>query len=134
MLEHDHITLASTVRRLYEMVQELGGWELEEPDLNEDGQPIVQHIAERLGCLSQRYMDEDKRDSSHSKTQTESASPGNCCIGEEETLGEDSTLLLQDSLIQAFGSSSRECSENTDIQSPLLIPDPMKSPQYQEYI
>lgn len=52
MLEYDHITLVATVQTLFEMVKKLGGWNLELPQVNDQGLPIAQSIAERLGCVS----------------------------------------------------------------------------------
>ncbi|KAG5759211.1 hypothetical protein H9Q72_012670 [Fusarium xylarioides] len=51
VLEQSQYILIETVCKLYSMVRNPQPWELAEPQLNEHGQPIAQHIAKLLGCV-----------------------------------------------------------------------------------
>ncbi|KAH6653675.1 hypothetical protein BKA67DRAFT_679617, partial [Truncatella angustata] len=51
MLEHNQLTLIATVHKLYDMVRNGQQWELDEPELNDRGQPIIHNIAALLGCI-----------------------------------------------------------------------------------
>ncbi|KAH8667262.1 hypothetical protein BGZ61DRAFT_483947 [Ilyonectria robusta] len=51
VLEHTQYILIATVYKLYGMVRNSEPWEVDEPQLNDRGQPVVQHIAQMLGCV-----------------------------------------------------------------------------------
>ncbi|KAF5695372.1 zinc cluster transcription factor [Fusarium denticulatum] len=51
VLEQSQCILIETVCKLYGMVRNSQPWKLAEPQLNEHGQPVVQHIAKLLGCV-----------------------------------------------------------------------------------
>lgn len=51
VLEQSQYILIETVCKLYDMVRNSQPWKLAEPQLNEHGQPVAQHIAKLLGCV-----------------------------------------------------------------------------------
>ncbi|KAH7186876.1 hypothetical protein BKA60DRAFT_626806 [Fusarium oxysporum] len=51
VLEQSQYILIETVCKLYGMVRNSQPWKLAEPQLNEHGQPVAQHIAKLLGCV-----------------------------------------------------------------------------------
>ncbi len=51
VLENTHLTLIATIHKLYSMVRHSKPWEHGEPGFNCLGQPVVQSIAQKLGCL-----------------------------------------------------------------------------------
>jgi hypothetical protein len=51
VLENTQLALIATVHKLYAMVRNGEPWVLEEPELNERGQPVIHHIAQKLGCI-----------------------------------------------------------------------------------
>ncbi|KAH6973968.1 hypothetical protein EDB80DRAFT_742326 [Ilyonectria destructans] len=51
VLEHTQYILIATVCKLYGMVRNSQLWEVGEPQLNDRGQPVVQDIAQMLGCI-----------------------------------------------------------------------------------
>jgi len=53
-LENNQLVLIATVHKLYSMVQNNQPWELDEPELNDQGQPVVHSIAQKLDCIQPR--------------------------------------------------------------------------------
>lgn len=51
VLEHTQFALIATLIKLYTMVRKGEMWDYGEPGLNDRGQPIIHHIAEKLGCI-----------------------------------------------------------------------------------
>ncbi|KAF4498479.1 Fluconazole resistance 1 [Fusarium agapanthi] len=51
VLEQSQYILIETVCKLNSMVRNSQPWKLAEPQLNEHGQPVAQHIAKLLGCV-----------------------------------------------------------------------------------
>lgn len=51
VLENTQFALIATVHKLYSMVRSGQQWDLEEPDLNDRGQPVIHDIAQKLGCI-----------------------------------------------------------------------------------
>ncbi|ROW10277.1 hypothetical protein VMCG_02139 [Cytospora schulzeri] len=51
VLENTQFALIATVHKLYSMVRNGQQWDLEEPDLNDRGQPVIHNIAQKLGCI-----------------------------------------------------------------------------------
>ncbi|KAL9567302.1 hypothetical protein ACKAV7_008544 [Fusarium commune] len=51
VLEQSQYILIETVCKLYGMVRNSQPWKLAEPQINERGQPVAQHIAKLLGCV-----------------------------------------------------------------------------------
>ncbi|KAF5562317.1 Fluconazole resistance 1 [Fusarium napiforme] len=51
VLEQSQYILIETVCKLYGMVRNSQPWKLAEPQFNEHGQPVAQHIAKLLGCV-----------------------------------------------------------------------------------
>ncbi|PNP61402.1 hypothetical protein FNYG_13885 [Fusarium nygamai] len=51
VLEQSQCILIETVCKLYGMVRDSQPWKMAEPQLNEHGQPVAQHIAKLLGCV-----------------------------------------------------------------------------------
>ncbi|KAF5585029.1 Fluconazole resistance 1 [Fusarium pseudocircinatum] len=51
VLEQSQYILIETVCKLYGMVRNSQPWKLAEPQTNEHGQPVAQHIAKLLGCV-----------------------------------------------------------------------------------
>ncbi|KAF5530033.1 Fluconazole resistance 1, partial [Fusarium phyllophilum] len=51
VLEQSQYILVETVCKLYSMVRNSQPWKLAEPQRNEHGQPVAQHIAKLLGCV-----------------------------------------------------------------------------------
>lgn len=136
MLEYDHFTLVATVRRLYDKIQELGGWDLEVPEMDYDGLPIAQSIADRLGCLSRpKELDSvnEKWDYSRRKLKVESPFSDSRSVGEDDHLEGDLNLPESQtdtvsplSICQISGHLDRQC---------LTLPqENLPYHQYQEYI
>lgn len=55
MLENNQAALVASVLKLYKMVCEGQPWTFGEPGLNEQGQPILHHIIDKLGCTRLAY-------------------------------------------------------------------------------
>lgn len=55
MLENNQAALVASVLKLYTMVCEGQPWTFGEPGLNEQGQPILHHIIDKLGCTRLAY-------------------------------------------------------------------------------
>lgn len=55
MLENNQAALVASVLKLYTMVREGQPWTFGEPGLNEQGQPILHHIIDKLGCTRLAY-------------------------------------------------------------------------------
>ncbi|EGU75857.1 hypothetical protein FOXB_13631, partial [Fusarium oxysporum f. sp. conglutinans Fo5176] len=51
VLETAQHSLIATIQKLYEMVRKGQTWELGEPDVNDQGLPVAQSIALKLGCI-----------------------------------------------------------------------------------
>ncbi|KAI1337181.1 hypothetical protein F5Y15DRAFT_163540 [Xylariaceae sp. FL0016] len=51
VLENTQFALIATVHKLYAMVRNGQPWDLEEPDLNDRGRPVIHDIATKLGCI-----------------------------------------------------------------------------------
>lgn len=51
VLENTQFALIATVHKLYSMVRSGQQWDLDEPDLNDRGQPVIHNIAQKLGCI-----------------------------------------------------------------------------------
>ncbi|CCT69515.1 related to zinc cluster transcription factor [Fusarium fujikuroi IMI 58289] len=51
VLEQSQYILIETIFKLYGMVRNSQPWKLAEPQLNEHGKPVAQHIAKLLGCV-----------------------------------------------------------------------------------
>lgn len=51
MLENTQFVLIATVQKLYSMVRNGDPWDLDEPELNDRGQPVIHNVAAKLGCL-----------------------------------------------------------------------------------
>ncbi|EXU96508.1 Zn(2)-Cys(6) zinc finger domain protein [Metarhizium robertsii] len=56
ILENNHYTLIATIYKLYDMVRSNQSWDRQEPDLNQEGQPVIHTIARLLGCA--RHVDD----------------------------------------------------------------------------
>lgn len=56
VLENNHYTLIATIYKLYDMVRSNQSWDRQEPDLNQEGQPVIHTIARLLGC--DRHVDD----------------------------------------------------------------------------
>lgn len=56
MLENTHIILVATIHKLYSMVRRSEPWDLEEPDTNSSGRPVIQDICQMLGCMSRNRI------------------------------------------------------------------------------
>lgn len=52
LLEHNQMTLIATIRKLYAMVRSQQQWDLNEPGLNGNEQPVIHNIASILGCIN----------------------------------------------------------------------------------
>ncbi|KAH6653415.1 hypothetical protein BKA67DRAFT_320436 [Truncatella angustata] len=50
-LENCQLTLVNTIHELYSMVRNGKSWDLGEPEINDQGQPLVHNIATLLGCV-----------------------------------------------------------------------------------
>ncbi|KAK2468758.1 hypothetical protein H9L39_19685 [Fusarium oxysporum f. sp. albedinis] len=59
VLETAQHSLIATIHKLYEMVRKGQTWELGEPDINDQGLPVAQSIALKLGCIRPE-MDVDR--------------------------------------------------------------------------
>ncbi|ROT34746.1 hypothetical protein SODALDRAFT_321405 [Sodiomyces alkalinus F11] len=55
VLEHAQFALVATVHKLYAMVRSQQAWDLDEPELNDRGQPVVHDIAMKLGCIRPQF-------------------------------------------------------------------------------
>ncbi|SCO92537.1 related to zinc cluster transcription factor [Fusarium oxysporum] len=53
-LENTQLVLIATVHKLYSMVRNNEPWRVDEPELNDQGQPVVHSIAQKLNCISPR--------------------------------------------------------------------------------
>jgi hypothetical protein len=51
VLKNTQYALIATVQKLYTMVRNNESWDLEEPGSNDRGQPIIQDITSRFGCI-----------------------------------------------------------------------------------
>ncbi|KAL2757822.1 hypothetical protein ACRALDRAFT_1061110 [Sodiomyces alcalophilus JCM 7366] len=51
VLEQAQFSLVATVHKLYAMVKNQQPWDLDEPEHNDAGQPVVHDIAMKLGCI-----------------------------------------------------------------------------------
>ncbi|KAL6411771.1 hypothetical protein AUP68_04146 [Ilyonectria robusta] len=51
VLENTQFALIATVYKLYLMVRKNQLWELDEPELNDRGVPVIHNIAQKLGCI-----------------------------------------------------------------------------------
>ncbi|KAJ4147322.1 hypothetical protein LMH87_001854 [Akanthomyces muscarius] len=51
VLEGNQLTMAAAIQRPYRMIRRSEPWELDEPGLNDNGQPIVHNIAQMLRCI-----------------------------------------------------------------------------------
>lgn len=127
MLEYDHITLVATVQTLYEMIKKLGGWNLEPPQVNDQGLPIAQSIAERLGCVS-RLQELNSTSVPVSddccKPKTESVSPEPVANIDTMSIGRVATPPLAQSVspcssAAGLGSAEQQTSLFTQTQQPL---------------
>ncbi|KAH6653594.1 hypothetical protein BKA67DRAFT_570465 [Truncatella angustata] len=50
-LENSQLTLVNTIHELYSMVRNGKSWDLGEPEINDQGRPLVHNIATLLGCV-----------------------------------------------------------------------------------
>ncbi|RKL10592.1 hypothetical protein BFJ70_g16503 [Fusarium oxysporum] len=53
-LENTQLVLIATVHKLYSMVRNNEPWRVDEPELNDQGQPIIHNIAQKLDCIRLR--------------------------------------------------------------------------------
>ncbi|KAH7117343.1 hypothetical protein EDB81DRAFT_892210 [Dactylonectria macrodidyma] len=51
VLENTQFALTVTIHKLYFMVRNNQPWELGDPELNDQGQPIIHNIVQKLGCI-----------------------------------------------------------------------------------
>ncbi|KAN0105905.1 hypothetical protein V8E51_008781 [Hyaloscypha variabilis] len=51
LLENTNSALKATVEKLYIMLRNGETWELDEPELNENGMPIIHDVSKILGCI-----------------------------------------------------------------------------------
>lgn len=51
VLENTQFALIATAHKLYSMVRKNQPWELDEPELNDRGVPVIHNIAQKLGCI-----------------------------------------------------------------------------------
>ena len=136
MLEHDHITLVATVRRLYEMLQELNGWDLEAPETDKDGVPSPQSIAERLGFLSQSKhhgTSDEMEDHVHQDSNNHSASSDTCSANDEELLELNSSPPDQ-LLHKICPSLTEQDSKEAITRCESLSPEPLMWQSHQNFI
>ncbi|KAF8856893.1 hypothetical protein BDZ45DRAFT_727107 [Acephala macrosclerotiorum] len=57
VLENTHLSLVATVEKLYFMLKNEESWELDDPEMNEDGRPVIHDIAKALGCVREPQHD-----------------------------------------------------------------------------
>jgi hypothetical protein len=136
MLKYDHTTLVATVRRLYEMIQELGGWDLDAPETDDYGLPSTQSIAARLRLLSQPENHDicaEMEDHTRQEPRNYITSLESCSASKKGWLDQDSSqsdLLSHTTSPSLTGLDSLEAS----IQFKLPSPEPLISPFHHEIV